>query len=203
MSQDGEKEKIATILGAARKRFGHYGIAKTTMSEIASDIGMSKASLYYYFPDKEHLFVAVIRMEMDVFISEMEKVVATSITATQKLELYLQKRFVYFQELVNLWRVTGANHDTIKPAYVACNKEFEQRERKIIEQVLQAGVSAKEFSTIEVPKYAQLFTSSLQGLRVLMIKQRDSFQLTQEDYAELHYYQTLLTQVFVKGISNK
>jgi TetR/AcrR family transcriptional regulator len=203
MVQDAEKEKISTILVAARRRFGHYGIAKTTMSEIASDIGMSKASLYYYFPDKEHLFVAVIRVEMDVFISEMEKVIPTSITATEKLQRYLKKRFVYFQELVNLWKVTGANHDTVKPVYASCNKEFEQRERKIIEEILQAGIASKEFSKIDVSKHAQLFVSSLQGLRVLMIKQRDSFLLTPEDYAELSEYQTLLTQVFVKGISNR
>lgn len=54
-----EDSKVVIILEAARKRFAHFGISKTTMNEIAADIGMSKASLYYYFPDKEKLFVAL------------------------------------------------------------------------------------------------------------------------------------------------
>jgi TetR/AcrR family transcriptional regulator len=203
MSQETEKEKISTIVSAARKRFGHYGLAKATMSEIASDIGMSKASLYYYFPDKEHLFVAVIRAEMDVFISEMEKVQGMQISASKKLERYVQKRFVYFQELINLWKVTGTSHDTVKPVYATCNKEFEQRERKIIEHILQQGVASKEFTKMEIAKYASLFVSSLQGLRVLMIKQRDSFLLTPEDYTELSDCQNLFTQLFLKGMSAK
>ncbi|HEY4784669.1 MAG TPA: helix-turn-helix domain-containing protein, partial [Bacteroidales bacterium] len=51
-------EKLEVILKAAQKRFGLYGLEKTTMKEIASDMGMSKAALYYYFPDKEGLFKA-------------------------------------------------------------------------------------------------------------------------------------------------
>jgi AcrR family transcriptional regulator len=46
-----EDSKVTSIIEAARKRFSHYGLTKTTMNEIAADIGMSKASLYYYFPD--------------------------------------------------------------------------------------------------------------------------------------------------------
>src|ERR1700743_635402 len=56
--QDVKKDKI---LEAAHDRFLHYGYSKTTMNEIAGDISMSKALLYYYFPDKSELYVAVMR----------------------------------------------------------------------------------------------------------------------------------------------
>ena len=55
-------DKISNILSAAQKRFGLYGLEKTTMKEIASDLGVSKASLYYYFPDKESLLKAVVEL---------------------------------------------------------------------------------------------------------------------------------------------
>ena len=47
--QDVKKEKI---LEAAHHRFLHFGYSKTTMNEIAGDLSMSKALLYYYFPEK-------------------------------------------------------------------------------------------------------------------------------------------------------
>ncbi|RYZ57606.1 MAG: TetR/AcrR family transcriptional regulator, partial [Chitinophagaceae bacterium] len=56
MAQDQKQE---AIIEAAIKRFAHFGVAKTTMTEIATDLSLSKASLYYYFPDKLNLYAAV------------------------------------------------------------------------------------------------------------------------------------------------
>src|SRR5215469_11407699 len=56
--QDVKKEKI---LDAAYARFLHYGYSKTTMNEIAGDLSMSKALLYYYFPDKSRLYLDVMK----------------------------------------------------------------------------------------------------------------------------------------------
>lgn len=49
---DSKKEQI---IQAALKRFSHYGFNKTTMSEIAADLNITKANLYYYYPDKNSL----------------------------------------------------------------------------------------------------------------------------------------------------
>ena len=40
------------ILNAAENRFRTYGFGKTTMAEIAGDIGMSTANLYRYYENK-------------------------------------------------------------------------------------------------------------------------------------------------------
>jgi len=54
--KDQGHENIRTrILDAAHSRFRFYGPGKTTMSEIASDIGMSAANLYRYFKNKHEL----------------------------------------------------------------------------------------------------------------------------------------------------
>jgi len=66
-------EKTNIILKSAQKRFGLYGYEKTTMKEIASDLGMSKAAMYYYFPDKEGLFKAVVEMEQSEFFQVVEE----------------------------------------------------------------------------------------------------------------------------------
>ena len=58
MAQDKKRD---AIIDAAEKRFSHFGVAKTTMNEIADDLSISKASLYYYFPDKLNLYAAVLK----------------------------------------------------------------------------------------------------------------------------------------------
>ena len=67
------KAKLETILEAAGKRIATHGFEKTTMQEIATDLEISKAALYYYFPDKESLFSAVVEREMEEFFSLVRK----------------------------------------------------------------------------------------------------------------------------------
>jgi AcrR family transcriptional regulator len=45
----------------ARERFLRFGFSKVTMEEIAEDAGVSKKTLYRYFPGKEELLRAVAR----------------------------------------------------------------------------------------------------------------------------------------------
>src|ERR1700712_891186 len=67
--QDIKREKI---LDAAYQRFLHYGYSKTTMNEIAGDLSLSKALLYYYFPDKSQLYIAVMRKLAGEYIADLE-----------------------------------------------------------------------------------------------------------------------------------
>ena len=53
-------ERRETILKVAYAAFLNDGYAATSMSSIAARVGGSKATLYYYFPSKEDLFLAVI-----------------------------------------------------------------------------------------------------------------------------------------------
>lgn len=55
---DKRKEEIIKV---ALNRFCHYGFSKTTMNEVAEDLHITKANLYYYYQDKTALIVDVIR----------------------------------------------------------------------------------------------------------------------------------------------
>ena len=52
---DINEETRQIILEAAFKRFGHYGYNKSTMAEIADDVGMSAANLYRFFENKQEI----------------------------------------------------------------------------------------------------------------------------------------------------
>src|SRR5262245_50170212 len=49
------------ILKAAADRILHYGYGKTTMSEIASDCGMSAGNIYRFYPSKIDIAEAMTR----------------------------------------------------------------------------------------------------------------------------------------------
>ncbi len=63
-----EPEKSTTIrqgnrrkplLGAAARRFQREGYAASSMRDIAADVGMQVGSIYYHFPSKAELLIAV------------------------------------------------------------------------------------------------------------------------------------------------
>lgn len=53
-------ERRENILAVATRVFTQSGYGETSMSSIAAELGGSKATLYKYFPSKEHLFEAVL-----------------------------------------------------------------------------------------------------------------------------------------------
>jgi len=57
----GFQKKRQEILKAALALFGQAGYSGTTMDDIASRMGFSKAALYQYFKNKEELFTALIQ----------------------------------------------------------------------------------------------------------------------------------------------
>lgn len=203
MTENPDPDKVTTIVEAARKRFGHYGLIKTTMHEIASDAGMSKASLYYYFPDKEHLFIEVIRREMETFFTEIKKVTSQSIPPAEQLKQYVDLRFICFQQFLNLAKLASTHFQAIKAAFVPLNDDFIAREKQIIQGILETGIERNLFEKIDAVMHADLFVSLLRSLRVMIIKQRDDFALTQEDYDSLKNYQTQFASIYIKGISLK
>ena len=55
------EERPSQILDAALEVFAEHGMAAARLEDIAKRAGVSKATIYLYFPNKEALFRAVIR----------------------------------------------------------------------------------------------------------------------------------------------
>ncbi len=55
--------KFDQVIEGAKAVFLREGFEGASVDEIARDAGVSKATLYSYFPDKQHLFLAVIETE--------------------------------------------------------------------------------------------------------------------------------------------
>lgn len=60
-----DPDKRRQILDGAHAVFTAQGFDAASMSEIAAAAGVSKGTLYVYFADKEHLFVALIERERE------------------------------------------------------------------------------------------------------------------------------------------
>jgi TetR/AcrR family transcriptional regulator len=188
------------ILNAARNRFAHYGFSKVTMEEIASDVGMGKASLYYYFPTKEDLFKSVINKEQNLFVEEIEKLFCRRISAENKLRNYVKKRLDYFHQLVNLSTLNVNTFADIKMMFKELFQDFELKELNLIQKILDEGKENGEFDSKLKRKTTKTFLHLLQGLRLRIIKFIKDNRMEKENYDELREEMLLFVEIFIKGI---
>lgn len=97
--------KPQAILEAAVKRFRYYGIAKTTMQEIAQDAGVAVGTLYLYFKNKDELVVACTGEFVERHRREIDEILATDLPADEKIRRYVLGRFRAAEETR-----TGSRH---------------------------------------------------------------------------------------------
>lgn len=64
-TSDKSKNRMNLIVETATRRFANFGYEKTTMRDIASDVGILPGSLYYYFENKESLLLSLILEAVD------------------------------------------------------------------------------------------------------------------------------------------
>jgi AcrR family transcriptional regulator len=77
------------ILDAASKLFARHGYKKTTLDEVAGEIGIVKSALYRYFANKEELFNAMIDRIAGEHMDAAEKAVQGTQGIEDKLRAHL------------------------------------------------------------------------------------------------------------------
>ena len=203
LSEKLSKEKEKTIIDAARKRFAHYGFSKVTMEEIAGDVEMGKASLYYYFPTKEDLFRSVILEEQNELKKNIELILAKSNAASEKLQEFVELRMKFFQILLNLGTLSVHSYFDIKSMFKKLFLDFEKVELEFIRKIIDEGKTKKEFSPDLPEEAALIFLHILQGLRCRVLKWTKGQSLDEETSTNLQQEMKAATDFFIYGIQNK
>ena len=198
-------DKIALILSASQKRFGRYGLSKTTMNEIAADVNMSKASLYYYFKDKESIFLAVNAKEQNDFTEKIRQVIQAERTAKKMLFDYTVYRLKLLQKQLSLAKLNNENYHEVKPLIHSLINTFKKTEVSIITDILKKGVERKEFKIRDVNSYAELFIDIQRGLRQHRFSgyiDKGIYFIPARVYHKLKEQSELFTAIFLKGLCN-
>lgn len=193
-------DNLSLILEAAQKRFALYGLKKTTMTDIAEDIGMSKASLYYYFTNKEELFKEVVKKEQAGFISQIDAVISSNSDSEALLITYVKERLLLFQNFINLSKLSSESIKSVKPIFSVLFDSFQKEEILLTGRIIQKGIDGQEFKPVDIIHHAELFIALAQGLRRNIMMKKDLMEITNEDYQLLEKQFVSLAIIFGEGL---
>lgn len=157
----------AEILQAARELFQRYGLAKTTMEEIAKASGKGKSTLYYYYPSKEEIFSATLQQDVQDTMRQVMAAVAKATTAEAKLMAFTLTRIKIIAHKVNLYgslyRELAENPGPVNKI----RKSFEAPIKAVLRNILVMGVDNGEFkltATHDLELMTQALFSTLRGV---------------------------------------
>jgi len=201
--EDSTKEKEAIIIEAARKRFAHYGFSKVTMDEIAGDVEMGKASLYYYFPTKEDLFRSVISQELNELQKNIELILNEPNSASGKLKSYVEQRMIFFQKLLNLGTLSVHAYFDTKSMFKKIFIDFAEVEKSLIKKIIDDGKKSNEFSSELNEDTAEVFLHILQGLRCNVLRWAKGQGIDDKIRENLQREMSIATDIFIHGIKKR
>jgi TetR/AcrR family transcriptional regulator len=199
----GKPDKIKCIIDIAQQLFGLYGIEKISMQEIADELKISKASLYYYFPDKESLYKAVIEREHNEFLAKITNEMKNISDPVELLRKYAVLRLSYFRKLLNLSRLRLENFSDFKPVIIETMLRFREREKGIVIGIFNRGIYSGVFAMNDPEKTASLFLDLLKGLRMSIVNSKKLMYIDQEEFDELSGMIVEFIEIFINGIKSK
>lgn len=127
-SRGNPQQSRAAILHAAVREFAREGIAGARTDAIARSARVNKALLYYYFKDKEALYVAVLDQVFGGVNACIQQALAQPLPPRQRLLAYVAAHFDYIAgnplyprivqgEMMRAGRANSAQFETVVRQY--------------------------------------------------------------------------------------
>lgn len=149
------------ILKAFKKRLDHYGYDKTTMAEIAGDVGISVGTLYLEFGSKEDILGALMDETAREFEAAFRAIADSDRPSPQKLKEVLQTRV----ELSDRCCRAGAHSVEVLLAGAEKCREMkcarEERFVELLERLVAEGVERGELETADPLRSARLLRDAI------------------------------------------
>ena len=149
------------ILEAFKKRLDHYGYDKTTMAEIAADVGISVGTLYQEFDSKEDILGGLVEETAREFDATFRAIAESSRPAAEKLKEVLVARVVLSDRCC---RESTHSGEVLLAGVQRCGRARAAREARylaLLERLLVEGIEAGEFEAGDPARGARILRDAI------------------------------------------
>ena len=197
--QDIKREKI---LEAAYQQFLHYGYSKTTMNEIAGALSMSKALLYYYFPDKSQLYIAVARKLANDYLKLLENNIPQFDDLKKAFVFQIDTHHNFILNNYNFFDYIRLNEQNMPDTIWEIVDHIRQYEMDLLGDAIKAEAARGKIKPVANPRETvDLILDALHGVRVgsAGYNKKNTFP-RKEHLDEIHKKRLMLVDLFIKGL---
>lgn len=147
---------LPTIRAAAAALFAEKGYEGTSLQDVATAVGVTKAGLYHYFPTKQALYDAIVMGALDDLNAVAAEAIGAQPGHPEQLVAFMRAHAAYFAEHHDIYRAAffgraGYEKAGYTDEQLAARKAYV----RLLEDLLAAGVRAGSLSVPDVPTFAR------------------------------------------------
>ena len=192
------------ILTAATECFAKFGYKKTTLDDIGNQVGLNKASIYYYFKSKEEIFTIIVLNEFKQFISVLQQDIENKANCDQKiLGYFVEKLRFWSQKSMILPQITEIEPDKLQQMMSTGQEiylKIEKKEKSFLINILQNCIRDGHIKECDVEKVSGLLFAVADGVKDRYIGFTKNKPLTAAEHGNMvDDIQTAL-KIFINGL---
>ena len=150
--QRGTREDIVRV---SFELFGRHGFDGVSIDRIARAASLSKGALYWYFRNKEDLFLECLKRLRKLLIAHIYSPMATSEDPRTQMQRYFQGIRSVLLDLDNLESISGLMiglERVDRPAVVGFRRETLAEAESFVTDILRRGVELGQFRFPDAPE---------------------------------------------------
>jgi AcrR family transcriptional regulator len=171
------EERPKQILEAALAVFAEHGLAAARLDDIAKRAGLSKGTIYLYFPNKEELFREVVRSTVIAFIARAEAFFESEHDAMLALRAWMEGYWEWLRSPVfpAMHRIFNSELRAYPDLSAFYAKEVIERAQRLVRGMIERAMDEGVFRRMD-PLQAARMLSALFVTHAMWYHQRDSFK---------------------------
>ena len=155
------QDNIARILDAADRAFRHYGYGKTTVADIAHDLGMSTANIYRFFTSKVEIHQAVCARMLEESYRLAYEIRHLPIDASDRLLRHVESQYrLTVDTMLDETKVHEMIIVAIERHWAVIEVHLD-RIHDLVAEIIQDGIDAGEFAKQDAVMAARCFSASM------------------------------------------
>ncbi len=177
-------ERRKSMIEAAKKLFAELGFEKTTMQKIADESKVGVATLFRYFPKKEHLIIEVVKEVLEEQLPYFEEISNSNKKGIEKINDVLTTNIMYISEenrdstkLLEAFELYSA----FMPVEVDLLEEIEKAYRKFSDIIVDILEEGKRDGSIHLSPRHEIAARALLNMFGTAVKKYSLYTLLPED----------------------
>src|SRR5690606_2670293 len=142
--------------------FQRLGYPQTTLEDVANEVGINRATLYYYVGTKEELLVSLLHQPIESLRTGLEEIVARDLSTSEKLTEGLRAYVTAMEQRPELFIFVGENiHKVMSGPEANDIQANADRWGRLMAKVIAEGQRTGEFRDDVDPQLATLAISGM------------------------------------------
>ncbi len=163
-SDDPRRDTAKRILDEAERLFRHYGFTKTTVADIARELGMSPANIYRFFASKSAIHEALVERMLVQYEVMLQEISARRIPAADRLRIFVRAQHdATIAQMIDETKVHEMVLVALDEHWSTIDRHL-KRMAQIMTRIIAEGIAAGEFADQDPALAAHYFRASVISL---------------------------------------